>query len=336
MLSPVFQYLLLAVLFCCGVCSCASSDVLGVFRPSKPGTSDDLRLQDFCIFRCGKHTYIASMKKDYCSQGILVARSNDMRDWEVLGDAVPTRTPEDAAMVWAPHVVEDGGVYHMFYTGVTVPAKGAWCQRILVASTTDPSKPASWTRNHKAEFLVDGATQSWFRPSHAGAVWTDTGWADCRDPMVLKHRGTWYMFYSGTDTSGGIMGVATAPRVLGPWTDRGAVLRVKAGTVPESCFVLQTSDGGFVVTMNHAGGIGTSTARGKSLLPSGTSVPFCDPRVIGDTTGTVLPGWAHEFIPESDGSLLCAHLTGYYITLRRASLTKETFGWTVNAVSVLK
>ena len=71
----------LRLLACLSLVLCAGfveADVLGVFRPYKPGTTDYLRLQDFCIFKCGGYTYVASMKKDYCKQGILVARSADL------------------------------------------------------------------------------------------------------------------------------------------------------------------------------------------------------------------------------------------------------------------
>jgi len=310
--------------------SAVSAAERGVYQP-RDANGKDIRLQDFCVFKQGRYTYICSMKKDLCNQGMIVARSTDLAKWETLGDAVTTRTAEDKSMVWAPHVVEDRGTFYMFYTGVTTPKPGRWCQRILVAATKDPSKPAAWQRSYDARFVVDGKEQSWFRPSHAGSVWTDSDWADCRDPMVLRHDKTWYLFYSGTDTDGGIAGVATAPSVLGPWTDRGAVMKVAPGTVPESCFVLKASDGTFVMTFNHAGPAreGTKTARAKSLIPVDGKPSFSDIRLIKDTTGPELTGWAHEFIPLGRGDLLCANLTGYFVSLKHAKLRKEAWGWTV-------
>lgn len=311
-------------------CFPASGAELGLFKPTRHGTQEALRLQDFCIFRHDGHTYVAPMKKDHCDEGILVARSKDLKDWEVLGDAVGTRTPEDKSMVWAPHVVEDNGTFHMFYTGVTTPGKGQWCQRILVASTTDPSDPKNWQRNDSVRFVVDGKEQPWFRPSHPGAVWTDTAWADCRDPMVMKHNGTWYMFYSGADTDGGIAGVATAPGILGPWTDRGAVMKVEPGAIPESCFVLKAPDGSFVMTFNHAGAkpSGSKSARAKSLLPVDGKPSFSDIRPLTEQSSP-LTGWAHEFLPVIGTKLLCANLTGYFVNLKDAWLYREDWGWTV-------
>lgn len=318
-----FSALLLTVLS-----AAAMGDELGVFKPPRPSLSDYLRLQDFCIFRHAGQTYVAAMKKDLCREGIIVARSSDLKDWQVLGDAVSTRTEEDRSMVWAPHVVEDSGVYYMFYTGVTTPAKGQWCQRILVATTADPSKPANWQRNNEVRFVVDGKEQSWFRPDHPGAVWSASAWADCRDPMVLRHGDIWHMFYSGTDKDGGIMGVATAPSLTGPWQDRGAALKVGAG-IPESCFVLQAPDGSFVMTFNHAGVGGSKSARSKSLLPKEGAPPFSDIRLLSDTTGAPLLGWAHEFLPVRGKKLLCANLTGYFVSFKDTYFRREAYGWTI-------
>jgi hypothetical protein len=152
------------------------------WRPQREGK--DLRLQDFCFFRHGGYTYIASMMKDFAHEGITVARSRDLVEWEPLGIAVSERTPEDKAMLWAPHVVEHAGEFHMFYTGVTQPQRGHWNQKILVATTKDPANTKQWRRNHAVKFIVDGKTESWFRPSHPGHVWPADAWADCRDPMV--------------------------------------------------------------------------------------------------------------------------------------------------------
>lgn len=236
-------------------------------------------------------------------------------------------------MVWAPHVVRDGGTFYMFYTGVTTPKKGRWCQVVCLATTRKPGDVADWQRDLKARFLVDGKEENYFRPSHEGSVWTDKDWADCRDPMVLKEGDTWYMFYTGSSTRGGIMGVAAAPHPRGPWTDRGAAMVVTPG-IPESCFVLKAPDGSWVVVFNHAGnfeGRGSKTARGKSLLPVDGEPSFTDIRPLGETSGKPLQGWAHEFIPADEGKFTAAYLTGYFLNFEEVVFHKEEFGWTVNA-----
>ena len=308
-----------------------SADYLGVYKPYRNNTLDYLLLRDFCTFKVGTDVYVASMKKMYSNEGIIVARSADCQGWQSLGDAVSTRSAEDASMVWAPHVVEDKGVYYMFYTGVSTPTSGQWCQRSLVASTADPSNPALWQRNTSAQFIVDGLTQNWFRPSHSGAVWNAGAWADCRDPMVLKEGNTWYLFYSGADTTGGICGVATASSILGPWTDRGAVLRVTSG-IPESCFVLKAPDGTYFMTMNHSGAGtlgGTKTARATSLVPVSGQPSFTDLRLMSETTGQACEGWAHDFIPGANNTLICANLTGYWVNFKDAYWSMESYGWNV-------
>lgn len=305
------------------------------WRPQRRGK--DLRLQDFCFFRDGGYTYVASMMKDHAGEGITVARSRDLGRWEPLGIAVGKRTAEDRAMLWAPHVVAHAGRFHMFYTGVTQPKPGQWNQRIMVASTADPARTDQWQRNMEAKFVVEGRIESSFRPSHPGHVWPPDGWADCRDPMVYheKDASTWYLFYSGSDATGGIVGVATAPDVLGPWQDHGAVLGVERG-VPESAYVLGDPDGGYVMVVNHStpdrkdGGI--KVARARSLLPENGQPSFANVELLQESAEPGLPGWAHEFALEPDGTVLAAYLTGYWINFQDARFVKQERGWTLAGI----
>lgn len=305
------------------------------WRPQRDGK--DLRLQDFCFFRHKGWTYIASMMKDFCHQGITLARSRDLIHWKPLGIAVDTRTPEDKSMLWAPHVVEHAGKFHMFYTGVTEPQKGQWNQKILVATTEDPDNAKQWQRNTQVKFVVDGKVESWFRPSHAGHVWSETTWADCRDPMVYhdEKTKTWYMFYSGTDTTGGIVGVATAPDILGPWEDRGPVLCVNRG-VPESAFVVPDPKGGYVMVVNHStpdrkdGGI--KVARATSLAPENGKPSFGNIELLEHSATPGLGGWAHEFAVQREGTVLAAYLTGYWINFQDARLVEGKNGWTLAGI----
>jgi len=151
--------------------------------------------------------------------------------------------------------------------------------------------------------------------------------------MVLEKDGLWYLFYTGRDEGFGICGVATAPAVVGPWTDRGAVLKVPNPTIPESCFVLADPGGGFIMVFNHAaGGGGTKVARSASLLPINGQPPFTNIEPPEQSTQPGLKGWAHEFLPRRGRSLRSAYLTGYFITFEPARWVKGSQGWTVGAV----
>lgn len=331
--TPRAQFLPSRVLHLCGVLALVfGAETLADTNQWKPQRNGkDLRLQDFCIFKYQGDTFIASMMKDFCNEGIALARSKDLSRWELLGTALKTRGAEDRSMVWAPHVVESKGTWFIFYTGVTTPAAGQWCQRVLVASSTVPDDPNSWQRLTNRQFIVSGKPESFFRPSHKGSIWSDRAWADCRDPMVLQKNGTWHLFYSGTDDGAGICGVATAPSILGPWTDRGAVLKVPTASIPESCFVLEDPDGGYVLVFNHAGpkGNGIKLAHSRSLLPIDGKPPFDNIEVLQDSASPGLKGWAHEFLPLRDDTLLSAYLTGYFVTFEKARFVKGPHGWSV-------
>jgi len=155
--------------------------------------------------------------------------------------------------------------------------------------------------------------------------------------MVLyrERDKTWYMFYTGSDADGGIVGVATAPDVVGPWKDVGAVLRVNKG-IPESSFVLQDPSGSFVMVFNHAGGGeegGIKVARSKSLLPVNGQPSFSQVEILSKSATPGLPGWAHEFVRTENGNLLAAYLTGYWINFQDAILVQERSGWTIGGIA---
>lgn len=309
----------------------------GYFKPFRNGTDNPLWLKDFSFFRHAGYTYVCASQKPFGNEGAYLARSVDLYHWEPLGAAVATRTPECADELWAPHVIEADGVYYMFYTGITRPQPGIANQKICVASTATPGIASSWQRNQNIQFVVDGQSQSWFRPDHPGHEWQPNQWADCRDAMVMQHAGQWHMFYTATDVGNVIVGVATAPDILGPWSDQGAVLTAELGTALESVFIIEDPDGGFVMVTNHTSGNGhIKTARGTSLTPVNGQPSFGDLRPIADTTRPPLSGWAHEFLPgPTPGTYQAASLANhdyvYFIQFMDAYLIEESFGWTMTA-----
>lgn len=127
----------------------------------------------------------------------------------------------------------------MFYTGVN----HAIAQSIMLATSTNPADPHSWVKHGVV-----------FRPNHTGMVYGGADvWSDARDPMVIRHNNTYFLYYTGRDVTGGIVGVAMADSLMGPWRDLGAVLRTSAAVLPESPFVL-AYDGVFYLYYNAAGG----------------------------------------------------------------------------------
>lgn len=223
------------------------------------------------------------------------ARSADLCSWTELSPILTERTPGtwDEFQVWAPHVIkgqspETADTYFMFFTGVT----RAGTQSIMLATTTTPHIPESW--------VDQGVT---FQPHHDGMIWPGWGkWADARDPMVLWAHGRYYLYYTGLDVDGGIVGAAVADNPFGPWEDLGAIVTTP-GAIPESPTVMER-DGFFFLafnrTVDHTGPV---MSMGLSAVgPWSEAWPLT-------------PGWAHEFFQSVDGHWLTSYLTTYEVTV---------------------
>lgn len=205
------------------------------------------------------------------------ARTRDFCAWETLASPLGHGAPgePDEAYVWAPHVIRVGDTFYMYYTGVNRQI----AQTIMLATSTNPADPASWQKR--------GAV---FRPDHPGAVYPGPGaWSDCRDPMVLAHEGRYYLYYTGTDEDGPIVGVAMAASPTGPWRDLGAVYRAaEPGEISESPFVVE--QGGVYYLFTNGGGRVGERWR-WSVSPFG-------PWQASDSAGV---GWAHDFYRDEVG-----------------------------------
>ena len=146
----------------------------------------DHRLKDHTLFEADGWWYLVSNHRllppdgdPYGEYDFLYARSQDLCSWEVLGSAVPRGAPGDAdeQYVWAPHVIQVGGTFYLYYTGVN----RHMAQSIMLATTTTPAEPASWVKRGVI-----------FRPNHPGMVYPGpTAWSDGRDPMVREHGGAY-------------------------------------------------------------------------------------------------------------------------------------------------
>ena len=114
----------------------------------------------------------------------------------------------DNLHVWAPHVVRWGGVWWMFYTGVTEQA-GQFrdTQRIGAAVSSDLM---TWSRV--------GGGPVWTTSGAPWALWAPlSGVMACRDPFVMPDPaapGQWLLYYTATpanDTLSTLIGVARSP-----------------------------------------------------------------------------------------------------------------------------
>jgi len=146
------------------------------------------------------------------------AVSSNLRHWTELDTILAVQPGAwDSDHVWSPSMIQQGGTWYMFYTGVTLlPTTGGELQRIGVATSTDLF---SWTRYDQPVWA--GSNVPW--------VFSDTTtYAGCqfRDPFVMRdpdHPGKWLLYYVGTPNSARdqlIVGVAQNDGGLTPWSCR--------------------------------------------------------------------------------------------------------------------
>lgn len=259
----------------------------------KGWAAEDGRLKDHAIFVYQDAYYLVStyLSTEHYEDRFAYARSADLCTWENLGPVLTERTEGawDEWRIWAPFVIEEAGLFYMFYTGVT----SGVTQSVMVATSENPADPASW----QPRGMV-------FQPAHPGMVWPGRGkWSDARDPHVIKADGRFYLLYTGRDEDGGIVGVATAPSLLGPWHDWGATLKVP-GALLESPGIFER-DGWYYLVLNRVlDGSGPEVRVGPT--PGG---PWSAPRPLR-------PGWAHEFWLGLDGTWMTSYLTSYTVTVQ--------------------
>ena len=130
----------------------------------------------------------------------------------------------DSQALWAPHIVQNGHTYCMFYTGITgTGADGK--QRIGIATSTDLT---TWTRyplNLCPETTGDGCIYE------CAESWTTWGGPpgshnqQCRDPFVLwdaSHQ-RWVLFATAKSTNGfGVVTVAYSSDLM-HWVGAGYI-----------------------------------------------------------------------------------------------------------------
>ncbi len=229
------------------------------------------------------------------------------------GSPVVEPNPTDIINIWVPHVapydLQTGRFlkvaelqskpmsqisYLMAFTEVNGIISGGTTflgeQRIRLAinNSADPFNSSAW----QVKPVV-------FTPTHAGADYPGGGlWSDCRDPYLLDDGTQGYLFYTGRDTDGGIVGYVTFNDVQsllqGNYVDHGAMYKengqklvLPGQDIPESSIVFKYGDYWWLVynhSPNSSPGGGIKIARGGS--PTG---PWTEP-VLFDNSG----GFAYE------------------------------------------
>lgn len=271
----------------------------------------DTLLKDHSLFRYNDFYYLVSIHiptepNAPHAQHFAYARTKDFCSWEDLGTILelgPAGAP-DEAQIWAPHVISFGQTWYMFYTGVNRNV----AQVIMLATSTNPADPASWKRQGEV-----------FRPTHKEAYYPGPQyWSDARDPMVLYDWPTrqYIMYYSAYDQAGcpaklkicGIIGVATAARLDGPWKDQGAVLKLDTPGIPESAYVVAPGIGGtYYLFFNHA--VQSGLGGQKVVMSTSATGPWT-------AAERFLPGWASDFFQASDGWVM-SYLGNYTVAVTR-------------------
>ncbi len=131
-------------------------------------------------------------------------------------------------------------------------------------------------------------------------LWPGAGaWSDARDPMVVRRDGQWWLYYTGRDEAGWIVGLASAPQLTGPWHDWGAVLTEPTATESPAVF----EHAGLIYLVYNRSEVGGFVRAGPTLAgPWSAAEPLA-------------PGWAHEFWSAADGTLWTSYLTTKTVTI---------------------
>ena len=253
-------------------------------------------LKDHTIFFFDGFYYLASIRLP-SETAFAYSRSRDLCHWTDLGpilDRRPSRKWDEGA-VWAPFVFEEDGTFYLYYTGVSHD----FTQTIMLAVSTNPADPDSW----QTEGMV-------FYPKHAGALWGPDRWSDCRDATILKVDQIYYLYYTGRDRNGPILGWATAFSPDGPWYDWGATLTLESKRAMIESPAIIDHDGLFYLLYNN-------TSKGEEYRIANSQIgPWSDAL-------SFRPGWANEIWTGQDGLVYTSYVKKYSIGIERLHLNNS-------------
>ena len=109
------------------------------------------------------------------------ATSPDLRNWTAQDPALvrDENLEWEERGIYAPYVIEHGGVFYMFYASHNL----AKAQYMCLATSADL---VNWTRHHRNPLFV---------PSGQWADWAEDKPCSCRDPHVVKHEDHGFIMY---------------------------------------------------------------------------------------------------------------------------------------------
>jgi arabinan endo-1,5-alpha-L-arabinosidase len=200
------------------------------------GAALDRDFPDPAVVRLNNGTYYAYATQTVSSGttvNIQVARSNDLKAWTYLGDALPDKSPwaQTTQSFWAPQVIQHGGTFYMYYEAVPDDATSdANCLAVATSKTPegpfkDVGKPLFCGYEIDPDAFHDPKSGHWFmywgsagdiavqqmtndllHLKGAGQSTALLGWSSpvhrpyehgIEGPYTIYKDGWYYLFYSG-------------------------------------------------------------------------------------------------------------------------------------------
>lgn len=264
-----------------------STDLAGSYRPTEAPA-------DFAvIYHEGLYHVFHIRDRGWQTGGGRVfghATSPDLWNWTVHEDLDlkhPSWSPDH---IWAPHIVLHDGVFYMYYTGVErlYEPRLQPKQAIGLATSTDLF---NWELHNETGFLLDGTAP--FTMYEEGGLYD----MDCRDPMVFRHRGDWYMLITVKVRD------PEKPRAIGVWTSKDLLSWTPVDYIRETTSS-NLAESAFMY--NHRGRLHLFWTDGGARRTDSFGIfgPH-EPR-----TKLGIPGYANELI-KVKSRILCAYLSRY-------------------------
>ncbi|MBB5350435.1 GH43 family beta-xylosidase [Haloferula luteola] len=215
-------------------------------NPVQPGCADPV-----VFHQDGKYYAYTTYSPDFPNmpRGIRLYTSTNLVDWKDQGFALKNEDSWGDSRFWAPDLVEKDGTYFLYY---------AADERMCVATSDTPMGPFRQKTETPIEpnsIKIDGhvfedddgqryfyyvsfadGNQIWGGKLHDDMVsvdattlsmmvkpdqaWERHQWPVTEGPEILKHKGTYYLTYSGShfENPEYAVGYATSNSPLGPWT----------------------------------------------------------------------------------------------------------------------